>query len=255
VTARTFVHDGVAYVRVAQFGSGTIVVERGPHGAAVAGTLTCSDPQQLDDVSVVTDGNALRIRFPAHQRADVHLQLSVPDGLDYAIDAGSADISLRADAGQVRLTCGSGDLSLGRVSGLVCKNGSGDIRITSVDGQAARVETGSGDIWIELVRAPLRAKSGSGDLSISQVLAGEVQASSGSGDIEVAATTGSVDLRTASGSLTVGVADDLPAWLDLHSGSGAVRIGLAASAEPAAGEPYVTVRARTGSGEISVHRA
>jgi hypothetical protein len=83
----------------------------------------------------------------------------------------------------------------------------------------------------------------------------ELQASSGSGDISVPSTTGSVDLRSASGSLTVGIADDLPAWLDLNSVSGRIRIALEASAQPGEGEPFVTVRARTASGEIAVYRA
>ena len=68
-------------------------------------------------------------------------------------------------------------------------------------------------------------------------------------------TPRSVDLRSASGSLTVGIADDLPAWLDLNSVSGRIRIALEASAQPGEGEPFVTVRARTASGEIAVYRA
>ncbi len=83
----------------------------------------------------------------------------------------------------------------------------------------------------------------------------DLQASSGSGDIAVPATTGSVGLRSASGSLTVGVADNLPAWLDLNSVSGDIRIALDSTGEPAAGQPYVSVRARTASGDIAVYRA
>ena len=82
-----------------------------------------------------------------------------------------------------------------------------------------------------------------------------VQAKSGSGDIAVNSTSGSVDLRTASGSLTVGVADGLPAWLDLDSGSGQIRIGLDSTHQPPPQAPYVSVRARTASGDIAIHRA
>ena len=102
---------------------------------------------------------------------------------------------------------------------------------------------------------PVIAKSGSGDVTVKRVRHASVQASSGSGDITVAATSGSVDLRTASGSLTVGVADRLPAWLDLDSASGEVRIALESTSQPAPGEAYVSVRAVTASGDIAVYRA
>ena len=48
---------------------------------------------------------------------------------------------------------------------------------------------------------------------------------------------------------------DLPAWLDLSSVSGDIRIGLDSTTQPEPGEPYITVRARTASGDIAIHRA
>jgi DUF4097 and DUF4098 domain-containing protein YvlB len=83
----------------------------------------------------------------------------------------------------------------------------------------------------------------------------QLQAKSGSGDIAVTSTSGSVDLRSASGSLTIGVADHLPAWLDLSSVSGEIRIALESTGPPEKGQPYVAVRARTASGDIAVYRA
>jgi hypothetical protein len=71
----------------------------------------------------------------------------------------------------------------------------------------------------------------------------------------VNSTSGSVDLRSASGSLTIGVAEQLPAWLDLTSVSGEIRIALESSSPPEKGSPYVAVRARTASGDIAVFRA
>lgn len=254
MTVRSFVHTDIAWIRITRFGSGSIVIERGPRDDAVEGTLACADQQQLDDAILVVDGDALRISLP-QQRGDAQLRLGVPDGLDYLIDAGAADITLRAAAGPVRLTFGSGDISLGQVRDLTCRGGSGDIHVAEIAGQPARVETGSGEIRIGTIRAALSVKSGSGNVVITRVDGAAVHASTGSGDIAVPFVTGSVDLRTATGSVTVGVADDLPAWLDLHSGTGAVRIALAAGPEPAPGEPYATVRARTGSGEIAVYRA
>jgi DUF4097 and DUF4098 domain-containing protein YvlB len=101
---------------------------------------------------------------------------------------------------------------------------------------------------------PVVAKSGSGDVTIQRARY-PVQASSGSGDITLAATSAPVELRTASGSLTVGVADGLPAWLDLDSSSGEVRIALESTHQPPPGEAYVSVRATTASGDIAIYRA
>ena len=115
--------------------------------------------------------------------------------------------------------------------------------------------TGSGDMSLGEVNGPITAKSGSGSVMVKSLRGATLQANSGSGDISVAATSGSVDLRSASGSLTVGIADNLPAWLDLNSVSGDIRIGLEPTAQPESGEPYLTLRARTASGDISIYRA
>jgi hypothetical protein len=55
--------------------------------------------------------------------------------------------------------------------------------------------------------------------------------------------------------LTVGVADNLPTWLDLNSVSGDIRIALESTVAPEPGEPYISVRARTASGDIGIYRA
>jgi hypothetical protein len=55
--------------------------------------------------------------------------------------------------------------------------------------------------------------------------------------------------------LTVGIADNLPAWVDLSSASGDIRIGLESTNQPEPGEPYITLRARTASGDIAIYRA
>lgn len=183
------------------------------------------------------------------------LRLGVPDGLAYVIKTGSADISISADIGRSKIISGSGDITVGNAVDLDCSTGSGNISVSRVDGDAARLSSGSGDVSVSEVYCPLSAKSGSGDVVVKSLRGAELQAKSGSGDIGVAATSGSVDLRSASGSLTVGVADNLPAWLDVSSVSGDIRIGLDSTTQPETGEPYITVRARTASGDIGIHRA
>jgi DUF4097 and DUF4098 domain-containing protein YvlB len=164
-------------------------------------------------------------------------------------------VTATAPLGRCRLTTGSGDISLSAATDLDVTSGSGSVSVGVIGGSAARITSGSGDLVIGEARCALTAKSGSGDLLVRSLTAADLRASSGSGDISVPSTSGSVDLRTASGSLTIGIADGLTAWLDLSSTSGAVRVAMDACNEPVAGEPFVSVRARTASGEIAVYRA
>jgi len=256
VTFLNLLHSDVRQVSVENFGSGSISVEPGPDPRVVEGSISASD-DLLKAIQVRQDRDHLRITLP-HRflgAGQAHLRLGVPAGLSFNLAAGSAEITVSADIARSKVVSGSGDITLGVAGDLTCTTGSGDISVAEVRGESARVNTGSGDIRIDDARCPVSAKSGSGDVTIRTVRHAELQASSGSGDISVPSTSGSVDLRSASGSLTIGIADDLPAWLDLNSVSGRIRIALEASGAPAEGEPYVSVRARTASGEIAVYRA
>jgi DUF4097 and DUF4098 domain-containing protein YvlB len=257
VSARSFVFEGVRQINVSNFGDGSIVVGQGPQDDAVEGTINTADPSLLDQVTVRQDHDQLRVDVPAKllRGAPVHLRLGVPPGLYYNLSTGSAEVRIGVEAARTRVTSGSGDIVLDAVHDLTCSTGSGDVTVAELLGETAKVNSGSGDILVYRARCPVTAKAGSGDLVVRELRETRLQASSGSGDISVAWTTGAVDLRSASGSITVGVSQGLPAWLDLHSVSGDIRIALEASAEPARGEPYVTVRARTASGEIAVYRA
>jgi DUF4097 and DUF4098 domain-containing protein YvlB len=258
LTARSFVYDGVRQISVVNFRHGSLVVEPGPAEGSVEGTLSTTDEATLGSIVLRQDHDHLRIEIrPVGARGtDVHLRLGVPAGLDYAIAAGSADVHIGADAGRVRVSTASGDVTLGRLRELVCRVASGNVAVDDVEPGPVDVSTGSGDIAIQRVAGgPIRAKSGSGGIRVVILEHAELHAGTGSGDIAVPMASGAVDVRSASGSVTVGVADELPAWLDLQSASGQVRMALQPSAEPAPGEPYVTVRARTASGDIAVYRA
>ncbi len=253
----SLLHRDVRQISVENFGSGSISIEPGPDDTVVEGSINASDQDFLDAIQIRQDHDQLRITLPNRLfgTSSAHLRLGVPPGLSYNIATGSADVTITADMARSRVVSGSGDIGLGLAEDVSCTTGSGDISIADVRGEAARVNTGSGDLRIHEAHCPVSAKSGSGDVLIGTLRSAELQASSGSGDISVPSTTGSVDLRSASGSLTVGIADDLPAWLDLHSVSGQIRIALEASTQPQDGEPFVSVRARTASGEIAVYRA
>jgi DUF4097 and DUF4098 domain-containing protein YvlB len=257
MSARDSVHHGVRRVVVDNLGSGLIAVEPSDQPDQVVCSVHAVDEQFLAEVQVRQEQDTLRLSVPTRliREPAVDLRLRVPAGLEYVIKVGSADIAFSADIGRSKITSGSGNIALARAADLDCSTGSGDVSVVRMDGTSGRVSSGSGGVSLGEVHCPITAKSGSGDVTVQSVQHANVQANSASGDIAVSSTSGSVDLRTASGGLSIGVADHLPAWLDLHSVSGEIRISLESSAEPTPGEPYVSVRARTASGDIAVYRA
>jgi Toastrack DUF4097 len=249
--------EGVRHVVVDNFGSGSITVEPGVRQDLVEASIEAADDRFVEQVRIRHERDWLRIsfphQFPWHTRSQ--LRLGVPDGLTFVIKTGSADVSISADIDRSKIISGSGDITVGNAVDLDCSTGSGNISVARVDGSGARLSSGSGDVSVDEASCAVTAKSGSGEVVVKSVRGASLQANSGSGDIGIASTSGSVDLRSASGSLTVGVADNLPAWLDLNSVSGDIRIGLESTAQPEPGEPYITLRARTASGDIAVFRA
>jgi Putative adhesin len=250
-------YEGVRHVVMDNLGGGSVTIEPGAGQDLVESSIEAADESFLDRVQIRHDHDWLRISFPQQFLGftSAHLRLRVPDGLSYVIKTGSAGISISADIGRSKIVSGSGDITVGNAVDLDCSTGSGDISVSRVEGRAARLNSGSGNVSVGEAHCPVTAKSGSGDVVVQSLDRTSLQANSGSGDIGITATTGSVDLRSASGSLTVGVADKLPTWLDLNSVSGDIRIALESTAPPEPGEPYISVRARTASGSIGIYRA
>jgi DUF4097 and DUF4098 domain-containing protein YvlB len=250
-------YEGVRHIVVDNLGGGSIIVEPGAREDLVEASIDADDDRFVEQVQVRNDHDWLRISFPQQlfRHTKAQLRLGVPDGLTYVIKTGSADISISADIGRSKIVSGSGDITIGNAVDLECSTGSGDISVARVDGRAARLNSGSGDLSVGEAQCPVTAKSGSGDVVVQTLEGANLQANSGSGDIGITSTSGSVELRSASGSLTVGVADNLPTWLDLNSVSGDIRIALESTAPPEPGEPYISVRARTASGDIGIYRA
>jgi DUF4097 and DUF4098 domain-containing protein YvlB len=256
-----------------EIGSGDVHVQADQHDRAVievtgehADEVTVE--QRGDRIVVVAPAN--RVGFGRHRKIDVHA--SVPRGTDLSTQLGSADLDV---------TGVLGDASL--------KAGSGDIQVQAVDGEA-RIETGSGDIVLGLVAGNLRVKSGSGDLSVRELggatsistgsgdvevdrAAGDVLVKTGSGDLRVRQPSGDVALSTASGELTVdhmgagklaaknvsgdirvGVPAGLPVWTDISTVTGSVRSTLEGAGEPAEGQDYLQLHAKSVSGDISLEQ-
>lgn len=153
------------------------------------------------------------------------------------LNTGSGRISADQAEGTARVDTGSGTVRLGPMAaGLRAKTGSGDVEVTAV-GAASTVVTGSGDVWLGAVTTDVLARTGSGRVTIANASAGELELHTGSGAIHVGVRTGS------------------PAEIDLSSGSGEARSDLDLSVTPPESAPALRIRGRTGSGSALVTSA
>ncbi|MDR1998707.1 MAG: hypothetical protein LBQ06_02035 [Frankiaceae bacterium] len=214
------------------------------------------------------EANALSIRAPKPrwslfdipflgtkfaQRDAMNIDIVVPPGTPMRIAAwgGSVIVTGRAGAldvmsgcaaieapeidGELRLRFGSGSAEVRRVRGTATvRSGGGRARIGEVDGAVTMV-CGSGSLELGVARGPVRVRSGSGGATIGEA----------HGDVEMA---------SGSGALCVGLPAGQPARLDIVTGSGRLDSQLPVEDVAPIGEA-ITIRARTGSGNISIRRA
>ena len=148
-------------------------------------------------------------------------------------------------------------------SALSAKVGSSDV---STHGRFddIRIDSGSGDIALDIVDGSTEVKSGSGDVRAEQLAGdaqlgsaqGEVVFTTGSGDLVIGqAASGRVTAKTASGDVSVGVLPGTPVWTDIRTASGRLSSTLPSTGEPAPDQSFLEVRATTASGDVTLHQS
>jgi DUF4097 and DUF4098 domain-containing protein YvlB len=233
-------------------GSGSVVL----HASAVDQTEVEITGDGSDEVVVEQRGDEVHITAPPRLgglfggRNGLNVQVSLPTGSRVVTKLGSADLTAAGELGTVSVKTGAGSVRLESVSGDAdIHTGSGDITLGDLSG-AASVTTGSGSIALGAVTAEVLAKSGSGDLRVREAN-GDAALRTGSGGIFVEkASRGQLVAKTGSGDVRVGIPAGVPVWTDIQSGSGQVHNGLEGVGEPAAGQEYLELRAKTGSGSV-----
>jgi hypothetical protein len=113
---------------------------------------------------------------------------------------------------------------------------------------------GSSEAAVREVNGDLRLRFGSGNAKAVEVK-GSVQLRSGSGNSRIEAVHGDVDVVSGSGRLELGLPAGVSAKLEVHTGSGKVRSDLPIEDNPREATNTITVRARTGSGDVHLFRA
>jgi hypothetical protein len=231
---RTFQVSGPADLEVLTH-SGDITVRAGQAGSMfIRGKIFVGERwfsgSRREDVSeleknppIRQTGNSIKIDYPGMHNVAIDYEITVPaetsvrahsgsgdqtiDGLRSKIDleAGSGDLRLTSIQGEVRAHTGSGNIDVRDLAGpFTAEAGSGDIRLDARGAGDIRVHTGSGNIQLQDVKGTLRAEAGSGDVSI------------------VGAQTGQWEIRTGSGNVRLRLPDQAAYDLQASTGSGRV---------------------------------
>ncbi len=171
--------------------------------------------------------------------SSIRIGYNLPEDAKHHV-AISYEITLPPDT-TLAVNTGSGEISVEGVrASAKLHTGSGEIRAQDL-GPQSHLETGSGSIHAESVAAPITASTGSGSIQAELTGSGDIDVHTGSGSIDVRGANGSVRGRTGSGH--VHVDGNVKGPWQLHTGSGDVRLVLGSSSG-------FELNVHTGSGSI-----
>ncbi|HLY34305.1 MAG TPA: DUF4097 family beta strand repeat-containing protein [Jatrophihabitantaceae bacterium] len=229
-------------------------------------TISAQNAASLAEAVVEMRGSTLVVMMPrqggifdlpilrARAKEAVDIEVVVPSGTPVKISSYTAAITIDGRVGSADLASGAASVEADEVDGdLRLRFGSGNAHVQLVRGDA-QSRAGSGNVDFGEVTGALTSACGSGDLTVG-TSRGSVRTRAGSGDVRVGVAYGDVDFVSGSGSIVVGVPAGTSARLDVTSGSGRVQSEMPVESQPATNERQVSVRIRTGSGDIRLVRA
>lgn len=249
-------------------GSFSVSAQDGVSEATVTLDPRGKDSDLLDTTVVEMRGNTLVVNTPrqggifdlgllgGRSRRDeaIDINVVVPTGTAIKVSAFTADISLTGRSGSADIASASSTINLDEVDGdLRLRYGSGSARVGNVSG-SVETRSGAGDAVFGEIGGALSAGGGSGNLEVASVR-GAVRSRAGSGGASLGAVYGDVDVARGSGNIAIGLPAGQLARLDVTTGSGRVNSELPVEDAPASTGTPITVRARTGSGNVRVFRA
>lgn len=203
------------------------------------------DPGSADDVEaaervrVSYDGAGVRIEEPRRirrSRGSFTVSVDAPDGSSADVATGVGDITVTGDMAELEARTGVGDADVERVTQCKVSSGAGSLAVRAAAGHAT-LRSGTGDLYVGNAHGGVTAKTGSGDIEIE------------------AAHAGDFGLVTGTGHVSIGVPHGTSALLDVTSGLGRVESQLDTVEAPSDPERSITVRVRSGTGDIAIRRA
>ncbi len=201
----------------------------------------------------------------------VDVVVRVPEASDASVSLKYGSMHLSGTLGTVRVALDYGDASVARVGRADLGLGHGELRVEHIAGDAD-VTLKSGRARIGHVTGALRLKGSDAGIDVGTVLgAADIATSTGVvqlgdpgpalsvrsayGPVRIRELTrGTARIEASYGALSLGVRRGTAVWLDASSRHGVVRNELTADPGPADGEDALELHARTGYGDITVHR-
>ena len=202
-------------------GSGSVTVKTGgSNQVVVQGHVTSGDWWGGDSDRAV---KSVESNPPIEQNgSSIRIGYNLPEDAKHHV-AISYEVTVPPDT-TLQVNSGSGDISAEGVRATAkLHTGSGTIRARDL-GRDSRLETGSGSIHADSVAAPMYASTGSGSIQADLTGSGDVDVHTGSGSIDVRGVNGGLKARTGSGHL--GIDGNVKGPWQVHSGSGGVRLAL-----------------------------
>jgi DUF4097 and DUF4098 domain-containing protein YvlB len=171
--------------------------------------------------------------------SSIRIGFNLPEDVRHHVSI-AYELTVPADT-TLAINTGSGEISVQGVrASAKLHTGSGDIRAQDL-GPQSHMETGSGSIRADSVAAPMYASTGSGSIQADLTGSGDIDVHTGSGGVRLRGVNGGLRARTGSGELAADGSVKGP-W-QLHTGSGSVRMALSSSAG-------FNLDVHTGSGSI-----
>jgi hypothetical protein len=265
MTSKTFALDGPINLQVRLgYASLTVYAEEGRAEAQVdvdaRGHAAAGDRVSVElagrtlSISAPRQGGLLDL-MPGSRRPDlVDVTVRVPAGTAMKISSFTGAVTVRGRSGGADIATGVADINLDVIDGdLRLRYGGATARVGEVRGSAS-VRSGAGDAVLDAVAGDLSCGCGTGALEVGPV-GGRVRWRAGSGSARFASVHNDVDLASGSGAVSIGLPTGITARLDVTAGSGRVSSELPIESGPSGAGRPITVRARTGSGEIRLFRA
>ena len=235
-----------------------------------------ADVRAAQQTNVTYSGGKLLVKGPRKRSlfgkpGSLDVSIELPAGSDVQASSPLAHFTCEGRLGDCNLKTSVGDIQVDEAATVDLKTSYGDIRVNRATGDAeisaaGRIDIGAiagtgmlrnanGETTLGEVSGDLRAKSSNGRISVGVAHAG-VDARSASGGIRIGEVArGQIAVQTAAGELEIGIRESTAAWLDVNTRFGSLRNSLGQSEGPGTAAETVEVRARTGLGDIVIHRA
>jgi hypothetical protein len=250
-------HGSVSVRTADDLATATVDLAPNPGAEGVAKQVTVQLVGPTLTVAAPREGGLADIVARWRQRSldGIAVTVTVPTGTALKVMTADAPVTVTGRCGGADIATGSGAIAVDHVDGdLLLRYGNGGSRVDRVSGSVT-VRSGSGEARFGVIEGSLEHVCGRGPLDVGEVR-GTVRSRNGSGSARLAAVYGDVDLASGAGAMSIGLPAGAAAHVNATTGAGRVHSDLPIEdrARSATKKP-ITVRARTGSGDIELFRA